>query len=137
MKDQLIKIGIVGSRKYTNKIAVQNAIDECIKKYGKNICIVSGGAKGADALGREVALNKGLKYIEFNPAHETWNEYSGKPKEWYGKPYNVKNYFERNSFIAEKCQLLLAFIPAGWTSNGTNDTIGKAKKLNKHIIIIN
>jgi predicted Rossmann-fold nucleotide-binding protein len=133
----MVTIGIVGSRKYNTIEMVYTAVDECIKKYGNDICVVSGGCKGADTMGRIVALDRKLKYIEFNPAHEAWNEYSGMPKEWYGKPYNVKNYFERNSFIAEKCQLLLAFIPAGYISNGTNDTIGKAKKLNKPVIIIN
>lgn len=133
----MIKIGIVGSRKYTDKASVSAVVDMCIEKYGKDICIISGGAIGADRLGKIVALEKSLKYIEYNPAHEGWNEYSGMPKEWYGKPYHVKNYFERNSFIAEQCQLLLAFIPAGHVSNGTNDTIGKAKKLNKPVIIIN
>ena len=133
----MIKIGIVGSRMYTDKEAVETAVDKCIEKYGKDICIISGGARGADYLGKIVALEKKLKYIEYNPAHEAYNQYSGKPKEYYGKPYNVKHYFERNSFIAEECQLLLAFIPAGHISNGTNDTIGKAKKLNKPVIIIN
>jgi len=128
----MINIGIVGSRIYTNKQKVVNSIDLCIQKYGKdNICIISGGAKGADTLGREVALEKGLKYIEYNPAHEDWNEYSGKPKEWYKKPYNVGNYFERNTFIAEDSHFLFAFIPEGHISNGTNDTIEKMKKLNK------
>ena len=133
----MIKIGIVGARIYTDKKKVEVAVDKCIEKYGKDICIISGGARGADYFGKVVALDRKLKYIEFNPAHESWNEYSGMPKEWYGKPYNVGNYFERNSFIAEKSQLLLAFIPAGHISNGTNDTIEKARKLNKPVIIIN
>ena len=133
----MIILGIVGSRKYNDRVMVEAAVDECIKKYGKDICVVSGGAIGADRLGKLVALDKKLKYIEFNPCHEAWNEYSGEPKEFYGKPYHVKNYFERNSAIAEKCHLLLAFIPAGHVSNGTNDTIGKAKKLNTPVIIIN
>jgi len=133
----MVKIGIVGSRKWTDKILIEVVVDECIKKYGNDICIISGGCKGPDTFSREIALDRKLKYIEFNPAHEAWNEYSGMPKEWYGKPYHVKNYFERNSFIAEKCHLLLAFIPAGHVSNGTNDTINKAKKLNKPVIIIN
>lgn len=134
----MINIGIVGSRKWTDIQKVEAAVDKCIEKYGaENICIISGGAIGADKMGKEVALDKKLKYIEYNPAHETWNKYSGKPKEFYGKPYNVGHYFERNSFIAEDSHLLLAFIPAGWTSKGTNDTINKAKKLNKPVIIIN
>jgi len=133
----MITIGIVGSRLYTDKLSVETAVDKCIEKYGNDICIISGGAKGADYLGKIVALEKGLKYVEYNPAHTEWNIYSGKPKEFYGQPYHVSQFFQRNSFIAEECNLLLAFIPAGHISNGTNDTIGKAKKLNKPVIIIN
>ena len=67
----MIRIGIVGSRKWTNKKKVEESIDLCINKYGKeNICIVSGGAIGADYLGKIVALEKVLKYEEYNPAHE-------------------------------------------------------------------
>jgi predicted Rossmann-fold nucleotide-binding protein len=134
----MIKIGIVGSRKYHNYSKVEEVVNKCIKKYGaENLCVISGGAIGADTLGKLVALNKGLKYIEYNPAHEQMNEYSGKPKEFYGKPYNVKNYFERNSFIAEECTILFAFIPEGHQSNGTMDTVNKTKKLDKPYFIIN
>jgi len=134
----MIKIGIVGSRKYHDYHKVEHIVDQCIEKYGiDNVCVVSGGAIGADTLGKLVALNKKMKYIEYNPAHEQWNEHSGKPKEWYGKAYNVANYFERNSFIAEESTLLFAFIPAGHQSNGTMNTVNKAKKLNKPVFIIN
>ena len=133
-----IKIGIVGSRKWTDKNKIAQVIERCIDKYGaKNICIISGGAFGADRMGKEAALEKGLAYKEYNPAHEAWNEYSGKPKEYYGKPYNVKHYFERNSFIAEDSDILFAFIPAGHQSNGTMDTVTKAAKLHKYFKIIN
>ena len=132
-----IKIGIVGSRKWTNKEKVQDVVDQCLARYGQNLTVVSGGAKGADSLGKLVALEKGLRYIEYNPAHEAWNEYSGKPKEWYGKEYRVGNFFERNTFIAEDSDILFAFIPEGWQSNGTMDTVGKAKKMNKPCFIIN
>ena len=132
----MIKIGIVGSRIYTNKDKVSDIVDQCIKKY-KEITIISGGAKGADTLGKEVALEKGLQYIEYNPAHTKWSQYSGKPKEWYEKPYNVGQFFERNTFIAEDSDILFAFIPKGHVSNGTQDTVGKAEKLGKICFIIN
>jgi predicted Rossmann-fold nucleotide-binding protein len=134
----MVNIGIVGARIYTDKKKVEAVVDQCIEKYGaENICIISGGAIGADALGKVVALEKKLKYVEYNPAHTTHNEYSGKPKEFYGKPYNVKQYFERNSFIAEDSDILFAFIPMGHQSNGTMDTVNKVKKLNKPYFIIN
>lgn len=132
----MINIGIVGSRKYTNKEQVQKAVDLCIAKYGK-VRIVSGGASGADRIGKIVALEKGLKYIEYNPAHTSWNEYSGEPKEWYGKEYNVGQFFERNTKIAEDSDIIFAFIPFGHQSNGTMDTVSKAEKLGKITYIIN
>ncbi len=124
----MINIGIVGSRIYTNKGAVEKIIEQCIAKYG-DIRIISGGAIGADTLGRVVALEKNLGYTEYNPAHTKWNKYSGKPKEWYEKPYKVGNFFERNTFIAEDSHILFAFIPEGHQSNGTMDTVGKTKKM--------
>jgi len=134
----MVNIGVVGSRIYNNKEKVKLVIELCIQKYGKeNVRIISGGALGADSLGKEVALEKGLKYREYNPAHTKWNEYSGKPKEWYSKEYCVGNYFERNTFIAEDSHFLFAFIPEGHQSNGTQDTIGKTKKMGKPYQIIN
>ena len=134
----MVKIGIVGSRIWTNKDKMSKVVDYCINKYGaEDICIVSGGAKGADSMGRELALEKNLPYIEYNPAHTLWNKYSGKPKEWFGKPYNVGQFFERNTFIAEDSDILLAFIPPNHQSNGTMDTVGKMRKLNKPCKIIN
>jgi len=134
----MINIGIVGSRIYSDKKKVEQIVDKCVEKYGaENICIISGGAKGADTLGKIVALQKGLKYKEYNPAHTDYNQYSGKPKEFYGKIYNVKYFFERNSFIAEDSHLLFAFIPLNHQSNGTMDTVSKMQKLNKPYFIIN
>ena len=134
----MINIGIVGYRKYKNIEKVRWVVDQCIQKYGKDhIRIVSGGAQGADTHGKTVALEKGLQYREYNPAHTKWNEYSGKPKEWYGKEYNVGYFFVRNTFIAEDSDILFAFIPEGHKSNGTMDTVGKAKKLEKVCFIIN
>ena len=134
----MINIGIVGSRKWTNKNKVGEVVDLCIEKYDReNILIVSGGAKGADTHGREVAIEKNLLFREYNPAHTAWNQYSGKPKDWYGKDYHVGHFFERNTFIAEESDLLLAFIPTNHQSNGTQDTIKKARKLNKEVRIIN
>lgn len=132
----MTKIGIVGSRKWKNKTLIQDAVDQCLARYGNQLTVVSGGAKGADTLGRQVALEKNLKYIEYNPAHEAWNEYSGMPKEWYGKEYKVGNFFERNSFIAEECDILFAFIPDNHQSNGTMDTVNKTLKLKKYVVMV-
>jgi hypothetical protein len=133
----MIKIGIVGSREYINKQRVIEIVDQCIQKYGKELMIISGGARGADTLGKEVALEKELLYKEYNPAHEAWNQWSGKPKEFYGKAFSKGHYFERNTFIAQDIDILFAFIPINHQSNGTQDTIKKAESLGKIVFIIN
>ena len=52
-----IKIGIVGSRKYTDKRRIKDLIFEIKEKYGDGVEIVSGGQKdGADGFAKKYAL---------------------------------------------------------------------------------
>ena len=57
-------------------------------------------------------------------------------QEHYGKSYHVVNFFDRNKQIAEYSDYIVAFIPEGYKSNGTLDTINHAKKLNKKVVIL-
>ena len=50
-----IKIGIVGSRSYTDKKKVKDLIFEIKEKYGDEVEIVSGGQRdGADGLAKNM-----------------------------------------------------------------------------------
>ena len=92
-----IKIGIVGSRTYTNKQKIKDLIFEIKEKYGSEVEIVSGGQKdGADGYAKKFALEFDMKYIEFPPSHEKHNMYCVLPPFKYGKPYAVWRFFERN-----------------------------------------
>ena len=56
------KIGIVGSRTYTNRKRVKDLIFTIKEKYGNEVEIVSGGQKdGADGFAKKYALEFGLK----------------------------------------------------------------------------
>ena len=69
-----IKIGIVGSRKYTDKKKVKDLLFEIKEKYGNDVEIVSGGQKnGADGLAKKFALEFDVDYVEFPPAHYSHN----------------------------------------------------------------
>ena len=64
-----IKIGIVGSRSYTDKRKVKDLIFNIKEKYGDEVEIVSGGQpKGADGLAKKFALEFDMKY-EIGRAH--------------------------------------------------------------------
>ena len=59
-----VKIGIVGSRKYTDKKKVKDLLFEIKEKYGNEVEIVSGGQKdGADGYAKNFALEFGMKYV--------------------------------------------------------------------------
>ena len=133
-----IKIGIVGSRKYTDKRRIKDLIFEIKEKYGDGVEIVSGGQKdGADGFAKKYALEFDMSYVEFPPSHYNHNMHCILPRGEYNKPYYVSNYFKRNKQIAEYSNIIVAFIPEGLESRGTMDTIRHAEKLKKLVKIIN
>ena len=133
-----VKIGIVGSRKYTDKKKVKDLLFEIKEKYGNEVEIVSGGQKdGADGYAKKFALEFGMKYVEFPPVHYSWNMHCKLPATKYNKPYYVTNYFKRNKQIAEYSDIVVAFIPDGIESRGTMNTVKYATEMKKLIKILN
>ena len=132
-----IKVGIVGSRAYTNKKKVKDLIFD-IKQKNPDAEIVSGGQReGADGFAKKFALELGMNYVEFPPVHYRWNMHCKLPASQYDRPYYVSNYFKRNKQIAEYADYIVAFIHKNSKTNGAMHTIKEAQKLNKKYIIIN
>ena len=132
-----IKIGIVGSRRYTNKQKIKDLIFEIKEKYGDEVEIVSGGQKdGADGYAKKFTLEFDMKYVEFPPAHYSWNMHCKLPATEYNKQYYVTNYFKRNKQIAEYSDIIVVFIQKGVKSRGTMNTIHYAEKLKKLVQIL-
>jgi len=135
-----MKIGIVGSRKFQSYSSVRKVVYELIKRFGKeNLEIVSGEQpKGADGFAKRAALEFGVEYVSFPPAHYSYNQYCIKDVHHYGKPYRPYYFFQRNTEIAEYSDYIIAFVPLGIKledSHGTNDTCEKAKKLGKKVLV--
>ena len=132
-----MKVGIVGSRKYTNKNKIKDFIYELKEVFGDKVEIVSGGCKfGADKYAKKFALEFDMKYVEFPAVHESYNMHCILPRYKYGKPYAVWHFFERNKDIAKYSDKIVAFIPEGIKSNGTMNTIEHARKMEKKVIIL-
>tara|TARA_Y100000310_G_scaffold287885_1_gene313071 strand:- start:416 stop:826 length:411 start_codon:yes stop_codon:yes gene_type:complete len=133
-----IKVGIVGSRKYSNKKKIKDVIYDLKIGYADCVEIVSGGQQfGADGYAKKFALEFDIDYVEFPPAHYSWNMHCKLPATKYNKPYYVSNYFKRNKQIAEYSDIVIAFIPEGVESNGTMNTVEHAKKEKKLVKIMN
>lgn len=118
---KFMKIGIVGSREYRSP----ERIRELVETFGAGTVVVSGGARGADSAAAEAARSLGFEVIEHLPKHEK------------SAPYFkvVQALFARNTLIAQDADELHAFINWGHRSNGTFDTITKANRLEKLVVI--
>ncbi len=114
------RVVIAGCRDYDNYEQAKAYIDSCLSNVRKEnqIIIVSGGARGADALGERYAKENGFQ-VEKYPAD--W--------ETYGKSAGPR----RNEQMAQASDYVICF----WDgkSRGTKSMIEFAKKHNKPLRI--
>lgn len=116
-----MNIAVVGSRSFKDYDLLRKELLEIIVKLplDEEICIVSGGANGADSLAEQFAKDQGYKTQIFYPE---WDK--------YGRSAGII----RNRYIVEACDMLVAFWN-GW-SRGTNHSIGLAKANHKKFKIV-
>ena len=111
------RIIVAGSRDFTDYQYLSDALKYYLGELEcEDICIISGGARGADTLGERFAKEHQLAYMVI-PAR--WNE--------YGKSAGYK----RNILMAEQATHLIAFHKNG--SKGTQHMINIAEKHNLNI----
>jgi len=113
-----MKLAIVGSRNFSDYELFKKSISD---NYDINDidCIISGGATGADSLGKRFATENNISLIEYLPE---WDK--------YGKSAG----FKRNELIWTQADEGIAFWDG--VSKGTQHSFKLAEKLNKKIIII-
>lgn len=124
---KLIRVGIVGSRS-RNSERDKNILTRVLCRYMDKDCrihVVSGGCyKGADKFAEELAE----EYMLGTSIHKP-DTFEGMKRWEYARAC-----YERNTLIAEECDLLLALWDG--VSSGTKDTIDKVKKLEKPVVIL-
>ena len=110
-----MKVAVIGSRGFDDYEMVKTALSPL-----KITLLISGGAKGADLLGERYANENNIETLIFKP-------------DW--KKHGAAAGVLRNTYIVNNADTIIAF----WDgeSKGTKDSISKAKKLEKNIIIIN
>jgi YspA, cpYpsA-related SLOG family len=114
------RIAIVGSRRRTDRAAVEAAVAE----LPAGTIVVSGGCRGVDTWAAEAASARGLAVVEHRPdIHGVRNRGDA-----------VRRYHARNRRIAADCDWMIAF-PAPDRTGGTENAIAQACRLGKPIEI--
>lgn len=67
---------MVGSRSFSDYEFFVTKCDHLLRNW-KNIIIVSGGARGADALAKRYAVDRGYRYMEFPADWDTYGRRAG------------------------------------------------------------
>ena len=114
----IMKLAIVGSRDFEDYDLLCAEVEK-IKQTQAIELIVSGGAKGADTLAKQYAAMNHIPLMEFKPDY---------------KQFGHNAPVQRNALIVENSDWVLAFVAP--TSKGTWDTIQKAEKMLKKVIIV-
>ena len=134
-----MKLIIAGSRTITSYTLVRDAVvgSGFWKKYGRDIEVVCGMAKGVDLLGLKFAKNNNLKWHEFPAEWDNLDAPDAVIKTRSdGTKYNVRAGIQRNIRMGEVSDGLLAI----WDgkSRGTKHMIdwATANKLEVYVQII-
>lgn len=115
-------IGIVGSRRRDSADDYRACLAAFDSVYRLGDQLVSGGCpQGADRFAEQIAKRRGLTIVIHYP---DWNGDSGRAAG-----------FERNALIAQDADLLIALVASDRTG-GTEDTIRKAKRLGRGVLLV-
>jgi predicted Rossmann fold nucleotide-binding protein DprA/Smf involved in DNA uptake len=110
-----MKVAVIGSRDFND----YKTLKENIGKIKNISLIISGGAKGADSLAEQYALENSIETLVIKPDWKRFNQGAG---------------LIRNKQIVDSSDIVIAFWDA--KSKGTAHAIEYAKKQNKEIIIV-
>ena len=132
-----MKIAIIGSRVYENKKKIKEMIFKLKNTFGVSLEIASGGTQtGADKYVKKYALELGVTYREFNPAHTSKNLYSVMPESYYGKPYHFSQLHHRMQLIAERCDYMMILSNQTQLDPVLQTAWTRTKKLQKPVVIL-
>ena len=115
-----MKIAIVGGRDFNDYDLLKTEVMNYIVDKAHFETLVSGGAKGADALAERLAAEFCIPIQLYKPDYKR-----------FGRAATLV----RNTEIVEHSDVIFAF----WngSSKGTLDSINKAKKMKKKLFVVN
>lgn len=136
-KKKGLKLIIAGSREINDYLLCKRIIEQIIEENKLKIDeVVCGMCEGPDLIGKSWAESNNIKVKEF-PAD--WNNINVPNAlvrtNKFGKSYNAKAGFDRNSQMVEYCDI--AIVIWDGQSTGSDDTVKKMKQANKEVYCYN
>lgn len=119
-----MRIIICGSRNWQDRRVIEQKLSSLISKYGPDLTIIHGGARGADSIAGQTAQRAGLR-VEKHPAQ--WNR--------YGRSAGPIRNHEMAKSGADLCVAFLQDSPEA-PSSGTKNMIEQARKFGIPVEII-
>lgn len=135
----MLRVGVVGSRKYKDKDYLFQVLDYWLSELGV-FQVVSGGAQGPDSYAVAWANSRKLPVPIVHPAD--WSNLSHPDaviktrRDKYQTKYDALAGFRRNQTIVDDSNVIVAFVPdADNPTKGTADTIKRARDAGKPVYI--
>lgn len=130
-------LAIVGSRDVPDYVA-SSLVKQAILEHKPKV-VISGGAKGVDAMASVVAASMGISVVEFIPKEHSWDPVAtGDAVETvsdYGMLIYVPGgYKARNMKIAESCDCLVRIASSTTKTYGSGWTADFAERIGKRVI---
>ena len=113
-----VRVGIVGSRRRTDR----EAVEACVSELAAETVVITGGARGPDQWAEEAARSRGLAVVVHKPDLE------GVRACWEA----ADRHHARNQKIVDDSDRIIAFV-APDRRGGTEDTIRRAERAGKPV----
>lgn len=132
-----IIIGVAGSKTWENKAKIKTFLFKLRDKTADEIVIVGMGDKqGADSYVKKYALELGYVYQEMNPPHTPKNLYSMMSEAYHNRPYQDKNFFQRNLIYCQYIHKCVIFDDTNLQDKKLINLVKQLTKAKKIAVII-
>jgi murein L,D-transpeptidase YcbB/YkuD len=103
-------IAIIGSERYENQSAIRDFIFKIKQNLGDNVSIITRGFKnGTEKYVKKFAIDMGMRYVEYNPAHTPHNLYSGMAENYYDKEFHPTQALHQYKLVVDTSDLIFYF----------------------------
>src|SRR3990167_3359250 len=105
-----MKIGITGSKFFTQKLKIQDLLWKIKKEHPETEIVGLDNENGTDKFVKKFSLNFELNYKEFIPYYKHWNSYCAEERYKFGKKFSKKHIFATYNNYIKYCEKIVFFI---------------------------